>query len=178
MATSTEQAMSQATSVSAKDQFLAAYDREHKTTVKVLRAYPEDRLDLKPHPKLRTARELAWVFVAERFLSMMIYNDELEKLSSGETPPPPQDWNVLLTTFEQAHQQLGDMIRQTPDLEMYRQVRFLTGPKQVGLMTRLEFLWFILSDEIHHRGQFSIYVRMADAKLPAIYGPTADEPWM
>jgi uncharacterized damage-inducible protein DinB len=48
----------------------------------------------------------------------------------------------------------------------------------MGEMTRMEWLWFLLHDEIHHRGQFSVYLRMADAKVPSIYGPTADEPWM
>ena len=41
-----------------------------------------------------------------------------------------------------------------------------------------EFIrWFLLHDQIHHRGQFSIDLRMADGKVPSIYGPTADEPW-
>ena len=31
-------------------------------------------------------------------------------------------------------------------------------------------------DHIHHRGQISVYMRLAGAKLPSIYGPTADEP--
>jgi uncharacterized damage-inducible protein DinB len=37
-------------------------------------------------------------------------------------------------------------------------------------------LWFELFDHIHHRGQLSVYVRLAGAKLPSIYGPTADAP--
>jgi uncharacterized damage-inducible protein DinB len=36
----------------------------------------------------------------------------------------------------------------------------------------------MLMDSVHHRGQFSVYLRMADGKVPSIYGPTADEPWM
>jgi len=36
----------------------------------------------------------------------------------------------------------------------------------------------ILCDQIHHRGRFSIYLHMADGKVPSIYGPTADEPWV
>ena len=52
-----------ATTRSAKDAFLDTYDREHATTMRVLRAYPEDKLDLRPHQKLKTARELAWLFV-------------------------------------------------------------------------------------------------------------------
>ena len=45
------------------------------------------------------------------------------------------------------------------------------------LFVMRDFLWMILCDQIHHRGQFSIYLRMADGKVPSIYGPTADEPW-
>jgi uncharacterized damage-inducible protein DinB len=36
--------------------------------------------------------------------------------------------------------------------------------------------WFELFDHIHHRGQFSVYLRLAGARVPSIYGPTADEP--
>ena len=38
-------------------------------------------------------------------------------------------------------------------------------------------LWYELFDHIHHRGQISVYIRLAAAKLPSIYGPTADEPF-
>jgi len=39
-------------------------------------------------------------------------------------------------------------------------------------------MWFMLLDSIHHRGQLSVYVRMAGGKVPSIYGPSADEPWV
>jgi uncharacterized damage-inducible protein DinB len=35
----------------------------------------------------------------------------------------------------------------------------------------------LVLDIVHHRGQFSVYLRMAGGKVPSIYGPTADEPW-
>jgi hypothetical protein len=56
-----------------KQQFLAAYDKEHATTMRVLRAYPRDKLDLKPAEKLKSARELGWVFVIEHGLGMRVY---------------------------------------------------------------------------------------------------------
>jgi uncharacterized damage-inducible protein DinB len=37
-----------------------------------------------------------------------------------------------------------------------------------------EALWLELLDHIHHRGQFSVYLRLVGAKVPSIYGPTAD----
>jgi len=46
-----------------------------------------------------------------------------------------------------------------------------------NLGRRMDFLWFLLMDMVHHRGQFSVYLRMADGKVPSIYGPSADEPW-
>src|SRR5687768_13762473 len=47
---------------------LDAMEREHATTVRVLRAFPPDKLDLQPHPRSKTARDLAWLFVLEQGL--------------------------------------------------------------------------------------------------------------
>ena len=43
---------------SPRQQFLDAYEREHAITMKILRAYPPDKGELRAHPKLKTAREL------------------------------------------------------------------------------------------------------------------------
>ena len=164
---------------SIKQQFLDTYDREHKTTMRVLRAYPKDKLELRPHPKCKTARELAWIFVMERGLGEAVFADAFASGGpSGEMPPPPQDWDELLNALEAAHKRFGDLFRATPEEELLGNVKFFTGPQTMGDVSRISFAWFMLSDEIHHRGQFSIYLRMADAKVPSIYGPTADEPWM
>ena len=64
-----------------------------------------------------------------------------------------------------------------PDERLLESVKFFTGPKTLGDVRRLDFAWFLLMDEIHHRGQFSIYLRMADGIVPSIYGPSGDEPW-
>jgi uncharacterized damage-inducible protein DinB len=163
----------------AKQQFLDSYDREHAITMRVLRAYPKDKLELRPHPKTKTARELAWVFVVERSLGQKIWNDEFAKgVPPGRPPTPPDSWDDLLAAVEKAHVDFRGVIAAASDDDLSARVHFLTSPKTLGELSRLDVIWFLLHDEIHHRGQFSIYVRMADAKLPSIYGPTADEPWM
>lgn len=172
-------AQSQATILSPKQQFLKEYEKEHQTTVRVLRAYPRDQLDLRPHPSCRTARELAWVFVMECGLGIAVYNDKLQELmASGEMPQPPEDWDELLGALEKAHREFAELVQSTSDSDLQQGVSFFTGPKTMGEYTRLEWLWFLLHDQIHHRGQFSIYLRMAGGKVPSIYGPTGDEPWM
>lgn len=161
-----------------KQQFLEAYEREHATTMRVLRAYPSERLDLRPHPKCKTARELAWVFVLERGLGTMVFNDQFASQALGSAPPPPESWEEILGALERAHTDFGDLIGSTPEERLFEEVSFFTAPKTMGKIKRIDWLWFQLSDEIHHRGQFSIYLRMADGRVPSIYGPTADEPWM
>ena len=163
---------------SPKESYLKTLDHEFGTTLKVLRNYPTDQLELRPSPKCRTARELAWTFVMERGLGEMVFNDTFADEMSGEMPTPPESWEELLAALESAHARFRQLVVDTPDADLDRKVRFFTGPGQMGEVSRIDWLWFLLHDEIHHRGQFSIYLRMADGVVPSIYGPSADEPWM
>jgi uncharacterized damage-inducible protein DinB len=159
--------------------FLDDYDREHEKTMRVLHAYPPDQLDLRPHPKSRTARELAFVFVLERGLGTKVWNDGFAKSApSGTPPPPPERWDDLLAALEKAHKDFRDLIEPATDAELSENVSFMTGPKKMGQITRMNWLWFLLFDQIHHRGQFSVYLRMAGGMVPSIYGPSGDEPWI
>ena len=160
-----------------KEQFLQQYDREHAITMRVLRAYPTDKLDLRPHAMCKTARDLAWIFVVERGLGTMVFNRMFPPPSGSGSMSPPDSWDDLLAGLEKAHADFRDLVESTSDEGLMEKVTFFTGPKQMGEITRTDLIWFLLYDQIHHRGQFSIYLRMAGGKVPSIYGPTADEPW-
>lgn len=163
----------------AKADFLETYGREHQTTLGVLSAYPEDQLDLRPHPKLKSALELAWMFVLERGLGTAVYNDAFaDGVPQGTPDPPPRTMAEVIAALRRAHSEFAELVRSTPPQELDRKVHFLTGPGQLGQVSRIDWLWFLLHDEIHHRGQFSVYLRMAGGHVPSIYGPTADEPWL
>lgn len=163
---------------SAKQQYLEACDKEHATTMRVLRAFPKEKAELKPHPKLKNARELAFVFALECGLAMRVYNDDLAKGVSGKPPQAPASWDEVIAAIEKGHTDLRKLVESASDADLEKKVHFLTGPKTMGEVSRIDFLNFLLDDQIHHRGQFSVYLRMADAKVPSIYGPTADEPWI
>jgi uncharacterized damage-inducible protein DinB len=162
-----------------KQTFLENYDREHERTMKVLQAFPKEKADLRPHPKAKSARELAFVFALERGLGTKVWHDEIAtKGVGGKMPEPPEDWDELLATIEKAHQGFRALIASASDEDLSGIVHFFTAPKTMGDITRLDWIWFLLMDEIHHRGQFSVYLRMSDAKVPSIYGPSGDEPWI
>ena len=162
-------------------QYLDVYEREHLTTMKVLRAYPPDQADLRPHPRCKTAKELAWVFVIERGLGTHVMTDRLMAAmqeSGGKMPECPERWEDVLAALEQAHRQFAELVGGYSDEEFHAPVTFFTGPAKMEPQSRKEVAWFLLHDQIHHRGQLSVYLRMAGGKVPSIYGPTADEPWM
>ncbi len=164
-----------------KEQFLETYDDEHARTMRVLRAYPKDKLDFRPHPKAKTARELAWVFVLECGLGKKVWHDEFANAAPAgpsSMPTAPEDWHELMTTLDHASTDFRKMVHDATDIELAEKVHFFTGPKTMGEIARKDWCWFLLHDQIHHRGQFSVYLRMVDGKVPSIYGPTLDEPWM
>lgn len=162
----------------ARDQFLQTFERETATTLRVLRAYPADQLDLKPSEKSKSARELAFLFVMEQGLAQKALTTGFDWSSPPEGPPPvPDTLDELIAAFEQGNAKVAELVRGMSDKDLRGTVQFFVAPKTLGEIPVMDFLWFLLHDQIHHRGQFSVYLRMAGGRVPSIYGPTADEPW-
>lgn len=152
------------------------WEREFQTTLKVMKAYPADQLDLKPAEKLRTARDVMWVFVGELYLLQMALAGKIEM--RGDMPPAPQTLGEICAIFEQLHNATAEIYKSKTVEELTTTiVQFPIGPGKVGDFRSMDIAWITVYDQIHHRGQLSVYLRMAGGKLPSIYGPTADEPW-
>jgi hypothetical protein len=160
------------------EEFLNAFAREHATTVKVFLAYPADKLDLQPHPKCKTARDLAWTAVLEQGMLQVALTAGFD-WSKPMPPPPaaPVTMVDIVVALEQGFRKSVSLISKMKAAQFSETLKFPVAPKTIGDVPKIAFLWMMLSDQIHHRGQFSIYLRMADGKVPSIYGPTADEPW-
>jgi uncharacterized damage-inducible protein DinB len=171
---------STAPTTTAKQRFLDAYEQEHETTMRVLRALPADQSEYRPNDRCKTARELAWSFALEPRLGTMVVVENVfaSGMPSGKPPEAPTSWAAVLEAAEQAHREFADQVRAIPDEQLDATVTFMTAPKTLGDVRRIDFLWFLLHDEIHHRGQFSVYLRAAGGRVPSIYGPSEHEPWM
>jgi uncharacterized damage-inducible protein DinB len=170
---------STASTTSPKQRFLETYEQEHERTMRVLRAYPADQAEFRPNNLCKTARELAWIFAIEpRLGTMVVVNDVFAAgMPSGKAPEAPKSWDAVIDAIAPAHKEFADQVRSMPDEKLDETVKFMTAPKTLGDVRRLDFLWFLLHDEIHHRGQFSVYLRAAGGRVPSIYGPSEHEPW-
>jgi uncharacterized damage-inducible protein DinB len=163
---------------SPKQHFLSVFDHEHATTLRILRAFPEDRLDLKPAEKSNTASALLNTFVLEMWLAE-------RALTTGfdwSAPPPgqpkaPTSVEAFAQALDERQKRVAALVRDASDDALSGTVQFPVRPKTMGDIPKIDFLWGMVFDQVHHRGQLSVYLRLAGAKVPSIYGPTADEPW-
>jgi uncharacterized damage-inducible protein DinB len=162
---------------SPREQFLSTFKREHATTMKVMRALPSGQGEFQPHPRSQTARQLAWTFVMEQALITHAINGTLKL--TGSMPKPPESYDQIVDQFDSDFGALCSLIEKTSDDRFTTgTVQFPVGPGTMADYPIVDFSWFMLFDQIHHRGQFSVMLRMAGGKVPSIYGPSGDEPWM
>jgi len=158
-----------------KRRYLERFARELERTLRVLDAFPPGRDDFKPHERSGAAVRVAHTFRLE--------NEAVVRAARGEWtlqpsfPPPPATVAEAREAYARGARDLMDAVREMPESRLDETVPFFTGPGTIGPMPIDDVLWHMLLDSIHHRGQLSVYVRLAGGKVPSIYGPSADEPW-
>ena len=160
--------------VSEKDVHLAHQEREHRTTMRVLSAFPHEKASFKPHDTSMTAIETAWMMVGMQLDPGELMSDEMKMTGP---PPVPKTWQELIAAYEKAHAELVRKLRAIPDEALNGTIRVPVSKDRMEAHRRGDVLWYFLHALIHHRGQLSVYLRMVGGKVPSIYGPSGDEPW-
>jgi uncharacterized damage-inducible protein DinB len=138
--------------------------------MEVFQALPEDELDYKPADKSPTAKEIAWIMTRQLKSCSEIVTEG--KTEWKETPAPP--WSELMATFERWSNELTQRTSEMTESDWERKAEFYFQEKLMRNDPIGPFLWAMLFDEIHHRGQLMAYLRPMGGKVPAIYGPSAD----
>lgn len=151
--------------------FLERQKAEFPVFLRVLQAIPRDQLTYRPHDRSPSAEQLVWTLTSEleTCLDAIRHNRAEWKF----VPPPPLD--DMLEQFERWSGELSDAVGQMDEASWNRVAAFSYQGRVVSEQPVGEFLWFILFDAIHHRGQLSTYLRSMGGKVPSIYGPSADE---
>jgi uncharacterized damage-inducible protein DinB len=167
---------SAAAAPSARRQFLDRFTREHATTKKVIHAFPPDKHGFQPHPRSSSARKLVWTFAVEQGLVAAGIDGTLKMPPSF--PPEPATMAEAIAAYDAGVKIVAAKVAKMKDADVHKTVPFFTGPGQVGDVPLIDIMWLMLMDSVHHRGQLSVYIRMAGGLVPSIYGPSADEPWM
>ena len=139
-------------------------------TAKLLASVPADRLDYKPSDRCMPAGELVW-HIASADVAILngavdgTFNFKSERPADTETPAQVAAWYKA-----NAHAALDRCAAMTGE-QAARVVDFMGAYKQPAC----GFVTMAFNHSIHHRGQLSSYLRPMGAKVPAIYGMSADE---
>ena len=157
------------------DLFLAELEREAAATRRVVERVPDGRYDWKPHEK-----SMKFGYLAELCARLpswpvfMIKQDELELTSYKQEPLRTS--SELVQALDQGVAESRDALANTTDEHLMKSWRMLVGGKVVSEQPRyLALRDGVFNHLAHHRGQLTVYLRLNDAPVPAIYGPSADE---
>jgi uncharacterized damage-inducible protein DinB len=159
------------------ERLLPEFDSEIATTRRVLDRIPEDKLSWKPHEKSMSLGRLAGHIAELPWLGQQVI--ELEKLTAGRGGSTP----LVVSSRQQALQVLDERAEATraaiagaSDEDLLQPWSLEFQGKTLFTLPRVGALrGFMLHHLIHHRGQFSVYLRLNDVAVPPIYGPSADE---
>lgn len=138
--------------------------------LRVLLALPTGSLAYKPHDRSPSAEQIVWTLTVELRSCVQLVK---EKKTEWRGDPPPS-FDEMLGLFEQLSNELTERVAAFDEASWNHVAQFYYNGKVVSEQPIGQFLWFILFDAIHHRGQLSAYLRPMGGTVPSIYGPSAD----
>jgi len=158
--------------------FLEQLELEAESSRKAIERVPEGVNSWKPHARSMELGYLAaLVATMPGWIAMMIDTDAVDL--NGDKSPRTRAVGTraeLLALLDKGLAESRRALQSTTDehlmkpwtLKMGDQV-LTTGPRYTNIRDGA------LSHLAHHRGQLTVYLRLNEAKVPAIYGPSADE---
>ncbi len=157
-----------------REYYRECFDSEKPRFIKVMKAVPPDRADYRPHPRSTSAGDLVWLLASEM-------RDACELVDRGEVtyvPRPAPGIPESIEAYERNAEEFGRRFAKLADDRWDAKARFMVDGKVAWETTLGDMLFGFLFDAMHHRGQLSTYLRPIGAKVPSIYGPSADDPGM
>jgi uncharacterized damage-inducible protein DinB len=160
--------------------FLGELDREAPLTRRVLERVPEGRSDWRPHEKsMPLGRLAALVAGMPAWLAMMIDKNEFDLNptggSSGSFQTNFKTNADLVKTMEDGVSAARSALQKTTDDHLMKPWRLLVSGKTVMEQPRHIVMRDSINHLAHHRGQMTVYLRLNDVPVPAVYGPSADD---
>ncbi len=162
------------------DSLLPEFDQEMASTRKTLERCAEDKFGWKPHEKSFSMAALAThIANMSGWAVFTLKQDSFDYAPPGAPPfkeEPVTSRSELLARFDKNCADARAAIGAAGDEEMMKPWTLLAGGNAIFTMPRVAVLrGMIFNHMVHHRGQLTVYLRLNDIPVPALYGPSADE---
>ena len=159
--------------------FLAELESEAAKSRRVLEQVPAGQREWKPHE-----RSMALGYLSElvanipSWAGFAITMDELDIAPKGGSQHKPVPLNTsaeLVAALDKAVAQAREALQNTTDAYLETPWRLLAGGNLAFEQPRQQVIRDTFLHSAHHRGQLTVYLRLLGAKVPSVYGPTADD---
>ncbi|HUE21653.1 MAG TPA: DinB family protein [Bryobacteraceae bacterium] len=163
-----------------RDALLPEFDHEMANTRKTLERCPEDKFGWKPHPKSYSMASLA-THIADMtgWTATTIEKDSFDVAPPGAPPykqEPAKSRQELLALFDKNAAAARTALAGASDEHLAKTWSLLVGGETLFSLPRIAMIrGFVMNHTIHHRAQLTVYLRLNDVPVPALYGPSADE---
>ena len=163
------------------DWFVQELEAEARRTRRALENVPEGHDDWKPHDRSMPLGRLA-MLVAQMpsWVSLVVDQDELDLQPTGGgsnvDTKPLRSAAELTAAHDRNVEAARKSLLATSDAHLEKKWRLLVAGRTVSEDARSVVLRDTFLQLAHHRGQLTVYLRLAGGKVPSIYGPSADDP--
>ena len=158
---------------------LAELDREVERSRRALEQVPAGKYDWKPHDKSMIFGYLAdMVATIPTWIAMEITQNELDVAPEGGSRmqrAPKETSEALMTALDESAAGARSALEGTTDEHLLTMWRLLARGQVVIEAPRHVMIQDTINHWAHHRGQMTVYLRLMGAKVPALYGPSADD---
>jgi uncharacterized damage-inducible protein DinB len=158
--------------------FSEQLEREVARTRGALKNVPEGKDDWTPHPKSMPLLRLAGLVASmPSWFALIINQDELE------LSPPAGQGQYTQPTVAELVSSLDHALKDgraaldstTDDYLLTTRWKLLVKGNVVMEQLRHIVIFETFNHLAHHRAQLTVYLRLLDRAVPAIYGPSADD---
>lgn len=158
---------------------LPEFDHEMASTRKYLEITPDKAAEWKPHTKSMALGALAMHLVeVPEWAIVTLTQPEFDVMPPGGPPYQPTPFTTvasLVKKFDEVTAKVRPAIERTADADFMQPWTFKAGGAVIFTMPRIAvYRSFIMNHLVHHRGQFSVFLRLQNVPLVEAYGPTAD----
>lgn len=158
---------------------LAELDREVARSRKALEQAPDHKYDWKPHERSMIFGYLSQlVATIPSWVAMQVLRDDLDVApadGSSFKQEPMRTSAELLAALDKSAADARAALEGTTDEHLNTMWQLKARGEVVLQGPRYEMIQDTINHWCHHRGQMTVYLRLMGARVPAIYGPSADD---
>jgi uncharacterized damage-inducible protein DinB len=111
------------------------------------------------------------------WIPMIAEKNELDLATGEGASKPVKTTRELLEIHDKAMDAARKTLSKASDDQLMKSWRLLYGQKVLDDRPRHLIIADTISHLAHHRGQLTVYLRLNDKPVPAIYGASADSGW-